>query len=274
MKRFEDNYFDLLKHVQATGEARDSRVGTTFSVFGASIEIPDLTIGAFPLLTTRKMAITGVLGELAAFIRGADDLATFKEFGCNYWDFNAAQWMPNTDVPVEQQKVGRIYGVQWRDWDGMYDQLAALIQGIERDPTGRRHILTAWNPSELPAMCLPPCHIMSQFYVSKGKSLDCLVYMRSVDLCLGLPSDVVLYAMLLLLVAKRTGYMPGVLKFAFGDTHIYANHLKPLQEQLARQLRPPPTFTLAAESTLFAFLPKDLAIENYEPHERITYELN
>jgi len=274
MRLYEENYFSLLKDVLANGEVRSSRVGDTISVFGASITIPDLTQGYFPLLTTRKMAPTGILGELAAFIRGASDLATFKKFGCNYWDYNAAQWLPNTDVPLEQQQVGRIYGVQWRDWNGKHDQLAALVNSIESDPQGRRHILTTWNPSDLPAGCLPPCHIMAQFYVSKGKQLDCMVYMRSVDLCLGLPSDVVLYAALLCLVAKRTNYIPGMLKFSFGDAHIYANHAKALLTQLNRQPNVGPTYSLAVDSSLFAFQPDDFVFDNYNPHERISYELN
>lgn len=274
MRLFEENYFNLLTRVRAEGELRNSRVGDTISVFGESLTIPDLTIGYFPLLTTRKMTPTGVLGELAAFLRGASDLATFKKFGCNYWDYNAAQWMPNTDVLVAEQQVGRVYGVQWRDWNNEVDQLANLVTGIERDPYGRRHILTAWNPSDLPKGCLPPCHIMSQFYVSKGTQLDCMVYMRSVDLCLGLPSDVVLYAALLCLVAKRTGYAPGVLKFSFGDTHIYANHIKPLQEQLERTPRVGPTYKLKDVSGLFAFQPADFTFENYQHYGAIKYELN
>lgn len=274
MKTYEENYFTLLHKVLGEGELRKSRVGDTISIFGASIEVPDLTWDSFPLLTTRQMSPSGVLGELAAFIRGADDLATFKKFGCNYWDYNAGQWMPNTDVPLADQKVGRIYGVQWRDWNRKYDQLAVLVNGIEADPYGRRHILTTWNPSELVEGCLPPCHIMAQFYVTTAGYLDCMVYMRSVDLCLGLPSDVVLYAALLILLAKRTGYLPGMLKFSFGDTHIYANHVKALQEQLQRTPEYAPEYVLDTDSTLFTFQPEDLNFIDYKPHERISYALN
>ena len=273
MKTYEENYSILLSHVLTTGQARPSRVGNTISVFGAHLAIPDLREGHFPLLTTRRMFVQGQLGELAAFLRGADDVATFQKFGCKFWNANAAAWTENVLRPPEKHKVGRVYGVQWRDWNYTYDQLSVLVNGIKSDPYGRRHILTTWNPSELNRMCLPPCHILAQFYVDVDGYLDCMVYMRSVDLCLGLPSDVVLYAALLCLVAKETGYKPGTLKFSFGDAHIYEAHVPQLKKQLCRLPNTRPTYELEPTTRLFNFQPDDFTFSDYFPHERIDYEL-
>ena len=219
---FEQGYMKLLEDVQQYGEMRPSRAGNTIGVFGAKLEIASLAFGDFPLLTARKMFYKPVLGELAAFLLGATDVAVFKMFGCNYWDANAAVWSGNLGCPVEEHEVGQIYGAKWRDFHGV-DQIRKLVDGINSDPHSRRHLITAYDPSET-YQCLPPCHLMAQFSVRSDNSLDCIVYMRSVDLCLGLPSDVILYAALLILVAKETDCSCGVLTFMFGDAHIYENH--------------------------------------------------
>jgi thymidylate synthase len=267
------SYLNLLDTVLELGQNRHSRVGDTISVFGQSITIDSLKHGYFPLVTTRKLSPRGVLGELAAFLWGAQSLKAFKTFGCNYWDHNAKQWEMNEGLPVDNMSVGRIYGVQWRDWNGKHDQLAALVDGICNDPTGRRHILTTWNPSELDQMCLPPCHLLAQFYVTSDGYLDCIVYMRSVDICLGLPSDISLYAALLVLVAHETNLKPGKLTFFLGDAHVYAEHLKGAAEQLNRTPLPLPRYTLHKGSSLFNFHPDDLQIIDYAHHEAIKYVL-
>lgn len=266
-------YLQLLERVVDVGDDRPSRVGMTRSVFGASFSTTCLAHGYFPLLTTRRVYTKGVLGELAAFLKGADKLQDFKDFGCNYWDHNAMQWGPNKKLPPEKMTVGRIYGVQWRDWNYEHDQLRELVKGIKHDPYGRRHILTTWNPSELHEMCLPPCHILAQFYVDSTGGLSVNVYMRSVDLCLGLPSDIILYAALLLLVAKETDLKPYKLSFAFGDAHIYHPHFANLTVQLNRHPGKLPTYTLAPEASLFDFKPEQLTINNYQPQEPLHYEL-
>jgi thymidylate synthase len=273
MKTYEDNYFALLDKVLVTGSERPSRVGDTVSLFGTTLEVPELEWGGFPLLTTRKMQTKGQLAELAAFVRGAEDLATFKKFGCNFWDDNAAKWSRNSLLTENKYQVGRVYGVQWRDWNGVHDQLQALVQNIKQDPYGRRHILTTWNPSELNDMCLPPCHILAQFYVTYDKRLECQVYMRSVDLCLGLPSDVVLYAALLVLVANEVDLEPGRLLFSFGDAHIYKGHLEQLYEQLGRIPGVCPTYELRPGTRLLNFQPDDIVFHNYIHAEKIEYAL-
>lgn len=194
----ETAYLDLLEDVLLRGKPTPSRAGETLSTFGNMLTL-DMLDRKFPLVLTRRVYPMQVLAELECFIKGTSRLSDFVDAGCNYWTLNAQAWRPGENM------VGRIYGVQWRHWrrqDGEeIDQLVNLVEGLRDDPYGRRHILTAWNPGELAEMCLPPCHVMAQFNLS-GAELDCLVTMRSVDLCLGLPSDMILYGMLLYLVGK------------------------------------------------------------------------
>jgi len=265
-------YLDLLRRVADKGMPRSSRAGPTVSVFGESFVTDALTTGHFPLITTRRVYPFGVLGELAAFLTGNTDLQTFEDMGCMYWRYNAENWIENAGVPDEHLQVGRIYGTQWRNWNRKLDQIGALVAGIQEDPYGRRHLLTTWNPSELDQMCLPPCHIMAQFYVHRDQ-LECQVYMRSVDLALGLPSDIILYATLLILVSKATCYKPGRLRFVFGDTHIYLAHMPNVEIQLDREPIGLPTYDLKEHATLDNFQPDDLILSDYNFHPRLNYEL-
>lgn len=272
MAQVDKAYERLCKHVLASGTERPSRAGPTISVFGAGIVLTMDT--EFPILTTRKIHYRGIIGELAAFLTGSTLLKTFKDFGCNYWDANAARWPRNVGRPLEEQRVGRIYGTQWRAWSGWYDQLRALVDSIKTDPYGRRHILTTWNPSDLPDMCLPPCHLLAQFYVLHQR-LHCLVYMRSVDLALGLPSDMVLYGVLQALIAKECGLDLGPLQFSFGDCHIYKNHVELLQEQINRPTSIPSALLVLAENASpFKFKPSDVEIINYEHQDAMAYPFN
>jgi thymidylate synthase len=232
----------------------------------------------FPILTARRIYYKPVFGELAAFLRGAELLRTYKMYGCNYWDANAAAWPKNHGLTeLENMRVGRIYGVQWRNWNGPHDdidQIKNLVAGIKSNPEGRRHIISAYNPGELDDGCLPPCHLLAQFYVTKSGHLDCMVYMRSVDLCLGLPSDVVLYATLLLLVAKEVELSPGHLIFSMADSHIYENHLHTWDEQRRALCYDLPTWILKQETSLEDFLPTDLILPDYKHGDTIRYEFN
>ncbi len=273
MNEYEKDYLQLVREVQYGGIQRTSRAGPTIGKFGMFFKTDALRHGQFPVLTTRKMFIAPVFGELAAFVRGSKDVADFKTWGCNYWDMNAAQWGMNAHIDPASHSVGRIYGVQWREWNYFYDQLDKLVTSIEQDPYGRRHIVTAWNPSELNEMCLPPCHIMMQAYVNADGYLDLLVSMRSVDLCLGFPSDVVLYAAFLIALAKQVGLKPGTLSWSLGDSHIYENHLALFVEQQRREPYELPTFTYDG-GDLIRFIPADLRIHDYKSHEAIRYALN
>ena len=276
MSKFEQDYTKLVSKVLATGELRASRAGPTVSLFGTTLTIDCLEKGRFPILTQRKIFLGGILGELAAFLRGATDLKAFKDFNCNYWDANAAVWAPNKGVPIEKQYVGRVYGAQWRTWTGdcgILDQLAMLVDGLKNNPTSRRHLLTTYNPAELDEMCLPPCHLLAQFNVRNNKYLDCIVTMRSVDLCLGLPSDIILYATLMLILCSETGHAPGKLTFMLGDTHVYQNHIDTFEQHSARLMHKLPTYTLRACS-VDDFVPSDLQLNNYQHFGVLNYAFN
>ncbi len=273
MRNFEVDYVNLVSTVITAGDFRSTRAGPTLSMFGTTLQIDCLEEGFFPILTQRKIQLQGILGELAAFLRGAEDLQTFKDFGCNYWDMNAAEWYPNRGLPTKEQIVGRIYGVQWRHWAGVLDQLSTLVQNLKSDPGSRRHLLTTYNPAELDEMCLPPCHLLTQYNVRKTK-LDCIVYMRSVDLCLGLPSDVILYATLLLILCNETDYTPGKLTFMLADTHVYLNHVDQFQIHAAKPMHPLPKFTLRDAAGINTFVPEDLRLFNYTNEGVLRYGFN
>ena len=265
----EKRYIQLVSDVITQGYLSESRAGDTYSLPSQHITV-DLRLG-FPLLTTRKMFPAGVLGELAAFVRGAEDLATFEKYGCNYWKDNAANWLPNKGLPESEWHVGRIYGAVWRDLNGV-DQLANVIENIKEDPYSRRHVVSAWD-----GVCdgaLPPCHIMFQFYVRQG-FLHCHVYMRSVDLCVGLPSDILLYGVLMSLAAKDTGLKPATLTFSFGDAHVYKNHIEQFtQEQVKRKIHGGPVLLLDANTTTLTFEPQHATFEGYVHGEVIKYAFN
>lgn len=274
MSKFEVDYANLVTNVILHGEHRPSRAGFTVSLFGTMLRIDCLEKGEFPILTQRKIFPQGVLGELAGFLRGATDLATFKAYGCNYWDKNAADWAFNKDVPVEDHMVGKIYGYQWRHWAEHIDQMQALVDGLKSNPYGRRHLLTTYDPAELGEMCLPPCHLLAQFNVRTTKQLDCVVTMRSVDLCLGLPSDIILYATLLLILCNETGYTPGRLTFMMGDSHVYRNHIDTFQVHAQRPMHILPKFDLDPTATINTFMPEDLDLIAYRHAGVLNYEFN
>lgn len=267
----------LLETVSDLGEIRQDRtkVGTQ-SIFGLSAEFVN-TPESFPAVTTKRLAVRQCFAEMALFIQGKHTLTDFHALGCTIWDGNGTSdyWHPKTPGDL-----GRIYGVQWRDWrtgitggQVATDQLYQFVKRLKKDPNSRRHIMTTWNPGELDNMALPPCHIMLQAYVS-GEHLDFLVYMRSVDLVLGLPFDTAGYALLQHLVAKEVNLKPRRLLFNFGDAHIYRNHSEAVATILARAPKAPPRLILAPEARLFDFHPDMATLEEYAPHEAVKAELN
>lgn len=261
---FELDYLNLCSQVMNQGVTRQSRAGDTIGLFGTMLKIHDLREDRFPLLTTRKMFPRPIFGELTAFIRGNTKVQQFKDLGCNYWDHNAKQWGRPDDV-------GKIYGYQWRNFGGV-DQLQGLVQGLITSPFSRRHVVSCWNPPELNEMCLPPCHILFQCYVNSD-FLDMAVNMRSVDVCLGLPTDIVLYATLLIALARHTTYRPGSLTFMLGDTHMYKNHVQSFKEQEVNHPLDLPKYEYTGHN-LFLFQPERMAIHNYAPHPKVEYVLN
>ena len=273
MRHYEAGYCALVDSVIINGSTRTTRAGSTHQLFGTQLTIDCMESGYFPILTQRQIFYKGVFGELAAFLRGATELKEFKELGCNYWDMNAKAWPTNKGRKDDDMSVGLIYGAQWRNWEGKLDQIKELIEGIKTNAWSRRHILTTWNPGEIEDMCLPPCHLLAQFNVRADGRLDVCVTMRSVDLILGLPSDVVLYAGLLLLICRETGYAPGKIIFQMGDTHIYTNHLVQWAKQRLATKYVLPTWDLY-ECDVDSFHPRDLVLVNYKHGDKLDYSFN
>lgn len=265
---WERDYLALVRNTINNGHRAESRAGATRAVPGAMLSIP-LDQG-FPLLTTRKMFPAGVFGELAGFVRGAEDLATYEKYGCKYWRDNAAAWSENAGKPESEWRIGTSYGSLWRNFDGV-DQLAGLLASLRNDPSSRRHIVTAWHPAA--KACLPSCHILFQMHVM-GNDLHCNVYMRSVDLCVGLPSDIVLYALLTELIAKDVGLRAKSLTFFLGNTHVYENHMATFLTQMYRLPHRSPRLVLASETSTLTFEPQHVKLEGYTHGEPIKYAFN
>jgi thymidylate synthase len=255
-------YLDLLQHLLDHGVPKADRTGTgTLSWFGHQMRF-DLADG-FPLLTTKKLHLRSIVVELLWFLRGETNVSWLHQHGVTIWD----EWAD------PQGELGPIYGRQWRSWgsaDGRaIDQLARVVEQIQRDPDSRRHLVSAWNVGELAAMRLPPCHVLFQFWVGNGR-LSCQLYQRSGDVFLGVPFNIASYALLTLMVAQVCGLAPGTLVHTLGDAHLYRNHLEQARLQLGREPRALPRMRLAPERrALEAFEPGDFTLEGYDPHPHI-----
>jgi len=255
-------YLDLLSTVLTDGTAKSDRTGTgTLSIFGYQMRF-DLAAG-FPAVTTKKLHLRSVIGELIWFLRGETNVGWLQERGITIWD----EW---ADPDGE---LGPVYGSQWRSWptpDGQHiDQIARVIESIRTNPDSRRHLVSAWNVAELDRMALPPCHTMFQFYVADGR-LSCQLYQRSADVFLGVPFNIASYALLTQMVAQVTGLALGEFIHTFGDAHLYSNHLEQARLQLSRPPRALPRLRLAPSAKdLFAFRYEDFALEGYDPHPHI-----
>ena len=260
-------YLDLLQRILDDGVEKSDRTGTgTLSVFGHQMRF-DLTEG-FPLVTTKKVHTRSVFAELLWFLRGDTNVKWLQDRGVTIWD----EWAD------ENGDLGPVYGYQWRSWpapDGRHiDQLAQVLDNLRRDPDSRRHIVSAWNVADIPAMALAPCHTMFQFYVAPdadgpGK-LSCQLYQRSADVFLGVPFNIASYALLTHMVAQVTGLGVGDFVHTLGDAHLYTNHLEQARLQLTREPRPLPRLVLDPSITeLDAFDLEHIAIEGYDPHPGI-----
>jgi thymidylate synthase len=251
-----------MRHVLGHGDKKTDRTGTgALSVFGWQMRFP-LQAG-FPLLTTKKLHTRSIIHELLWFLQGDTNIRYLNDNGISIWD----EWADETG------ELGPIYGKQWRRWESAdgrgIDQIAALIDGLRRDPDSRRHLVTAWNPGEIGRMALPPCHALFQFHVANGK-LSCQLYQRSADIFLGVPFNIASYALLTLMTAQVCGYRPGDFIWTGGDCHLYLNHLEQAREQLARAPRPLPVMALnPAVEDLFAFRFEDFTLRGYDPHPHI-----
>lgn len=256
-------YLELMRHVAEHGHRKDDRTGTgTLSVFGWQMRF-DLAEG-FPLLTTKKLHTRSIIHELLWFLRGDTNIKYLKDNGVSIWD----EWAD------ENGELGPVYGKQWRSWEApdgrSIDQISQLIEALKKNPDSRRHIVSAWNPSEVDRMALPPCHALFQFYVAGGK-LSCQLYQRSADIFLGVPFNIASYALFTMMVAQVCGYELGDFVWTGGDCHLYTNHLEQTQLQLSRELRPLPRMRINREvKDIFAFTIDDFTLEGYNPHPHIS----
>lgn len=251
------NYKDLVTRIITDGFVKTSRAGNVVYKFGESIAF-DLEKG-FPIITEREVAYNAAFGELSAFIHGCTKVSEFKALGCNYWD-------------AYGEDLGPIYGAQWRNFEGT-DQLRSLINNLKADHSSRRHILTTWNPRRLSEMVLPPCHIMAQYDVYNDK-LSSIVYMRSADVMLGLPYDIIVYAGLQHLLARELDLNVGTLQFYFGNCHIYRNHIEAAEAISKSTVERPLPFLHNVCDNLLDFRPDDFYVTGYESGPKITIKLN
>jgi thymidylate synthase len=255
-------YHDLLRRVRDTGVKKTDRTGTgTLSVFGHQMRF-DLADG-FPLVTTKKLHVKSILHEILWFLSGDTNIAYLKRNGVSIWD----EWAD------KDGNLGPVYGHQWRSWatpDGRtIDQIKEVEQAIRRTPDSRRLIVSAWNPSDIPDMALPPCHCLFQFYVADGR-LSCQLYQRSADIFLGVPFNIASYAALTMMMAQVTGLKAGEFVHTLGDAHLYLNHLEQADLQLTREPHASPRLEINADvRSIFDFTYEDFKLVGYDPHPHI-----
>ena len=258
-------YENLLRDILENGTKREDRTGTgTIGVFGRQIRFN--VARSFPLITTKRIHLKSIIHELLWFISGDTNIKYLNDNGVHIWD----EWAD------ENGDLGPVYGKQWRSWptqgemfageEVVIDQLKNVRDSIITNPFSRRHIVTAWNPADIDDMALPPCHLLFQFHVENDR-LNLQLYQRSADMFLGVPFNIASYALLLMLMARATGYKPGTFVHTFGDAHIYLNHIEQVKLQLSRDVRQFPVMTLNPDKKdLFGWKYDDFLLEHYNPH--------
>lgn len=259
-------YHDLLKAILEEGTVKSDRTGVgTKSIFGYQMRF-NLADG-FPLLTTKKLHLRSIIHELLWFVKGDTNIQYLHDNKVSIWD----EWAD------ENGDLGPIYGYQWRKWPNpngtTTDQLLQVVESIKKNPDSRRHIVSAWNVSDIDHMKLPPCHVLFQFYVANGK-LSCQLYQRSADVFLGVPFNIASYALLLMMVAQATELELGTFVHTIGDAHIYLNHMDQVKLQLSRELLPLPRMVLnPAVKSIFDFKYEDFTLEGYNAHPSIKADI-
>ena len=293
-------YLDLLSTILNDGVVRGDRTGTgTKGVFGYQMRF-NLAEG-FPLLTTKKVFLKGVIHELLWFLHGDTNIKYLVDNGVHIWDSDAFRYynelcvkhgvLPvdldtflsaaGVESPIEGYRFGdlnHVYGYQWRSWPKangeVIDQIARVIDTLKTNPTSRRMIVSAWNVADVEDMALPPCHTMFQFFVAEGK-LSCQLYQRSADTFLGVPFNIASYALLTMMIAKECGLEVGDFVHTLGDAHLYLNHLEQANEQLSREPRALPRMVLNPEvKSIFDYKYEDFTLEGYDPHPAIKAPLS
>ena len=293
-------YLELLDKICREGVERGDRTGTgTRGIFGHQMRF-DLSEG-FPLLTTKRLFLKGVIYELLWFLRGDTNIKYLVDNGVHIWDSDAFRYYNELCVrhgvlpvdrdtflaaagiesPIEGYRFGdlnNVYGYQWRSWPTpggeAIDQITKVIDTIKHNPNSRRMIVSAWNVADVDSMALPPCHTMFQFYVAEGR-LSCMLYQRSGDTFLGVPFNIASYALLTMMIAKECGLEPGEFIHTLGDAHLYLNHLEQAAEQLSREPRKLPTMHLNPDvKSIFDYRYEDFTLEGYDPHPAIKAPLS
>ncbi len=291
-------YLDLLNKIVTEGATKGDRTGTgTKSIFGHQMRF-DLSCG-FPLLTTKKVFLKGIIYELLWFLKGDTNIAYLFQSGVHIWDNDAYRYYTERckaegcdpiereafmeaaksaeESPIEGYRygdLGPVYGHQWRSWDGadgaVVDQIREVLDTIKGNPNSRRMIVSAWNVAQIEEMALPPCHVMFQFYVADGR-LSCQLYQRSADTFLGVPFNIASYALLTMMMAQECGLEAGEFIHTLGDTHLYLNHMEQVAEQLSRTPRELPTMRINPEvRSIFDFRYEDFKLEGYDPYPTIS----
>lgn len=293
-------YLDLLRKIKEDGAVKSDRTGTgTKSIFGYQMRF-DLREG-FPLLTTKKVYLKGIIHELLWFLNGDTNIKYLADNNVHIWDNDAYRYYNELCIrhgvlpvdresfiasageqsPIEGYRFGdlnHVYGYQWRSWpagDGTaIDQIAEVVESIKKNPDSRRLIVSAWNVAEVSEMALPPCHVLFQFYVCNGR-LSCQLYQRSADTFLGVPFNIASYALLTMMIAQVCGLEAGEFIHTLGDAHLYLNHLEQVDEQLSREPRRLPVMRLnPAVASIFDFRYEDFTLEDYDPHPTIKAEMS
>lgn len=294
-------YLDLLRKITTDGTVRGDRTGTgTKSLFGYQMRF-DLRDG-FPLLTTKKVYLKGIIHELLWFLHGDTNIKYLVDNNVHIWDNDAYRYynelcirhgilpvdrdsflnMAGELSPVEGYRFGdlnRVYGYQWRSWPAgegraAIDQIDWVVKEIVKNPESRRLIVSAWNVADVGDMALPPCHVLFQFYVSCGR-LSCQLYQRSGDTFLGVPFNIASYALLTMMIAQVCGLEAGEFIHTLGDAHLYLNHLEQVEEQLSRTPRTLPVMRLNPDvKSVFDFRYEDFSLEGYDPWPAIKAEMS
>ena len=293
-------YLELIATIRDNGVIRGDRTGTgTKGIFGYQMRF-NLAEG-FPLLTTKRIFLKGVIHELLWFLRGDTNIKYLVDNGVHIWDSDAFRYynelcvkhgvLPvdldtflaaaGVESPIEGYRFGdlnHVYGYQWRSWPtttgDTIDQIERVINTLKTNPTSRRMIVSAWNVADVEDMALPPCHTMFQFFVADGK-LSCQLYQRSADCFLGVPFNIASYALLTMMIAKECGFELGEFIHTLGDAHLYLNHLEQVDEQLSREPRTLPRMILNPEvSSIFDYTYEDFTLEGYDPYPTIKAPLS
>ena len=279
-------YLQLIKTVIETGEEKSDRTGVgTVSLFSCSLDF-NLTDG-FPLLTTKKMAWKSVLRELIWFISGSTDAKVLQKQNVHIWDGNTSkEFIQKNKLNLKEGDIGPLYSFQWRHFGAEYidcdtdytnqgiDQIKYVEDELKNNPTSRRILFSAWNPIDIKKSVLPPCHIMAQFYVRSNKYLDIQVYSRSIDMILGCPFNIASYACMTYMWAKVLNLEPGKMKYTFGDTHVYKNHITGAKEQIVRVPYKFPKLNIKRKvNSIFEYVEDDFEIIEYSSHPSIKFKM-